>query len=162
MSRTTVRRQPASQRWASLVAVLDELGDLDPDDAYFPIKAAAIAEQLDTALGDPLLLQELADRVRVVAEDTGCRTLLGASDVGSRLAAAATARGTDLSLFTEATPGAPVLVVESLLISGYQVDVTVASAIAAGASKVVVCAVAEAPSEERAEELHVLTAQRLQ
>ena len=61
--------------------------DLDSSDDFFPLRAAAAAEELEIVLADPAALQLAADRVRDTGERLHADSVLGASNVGNRLAA---------------------------------------------------------------------------
>ena len=131
-----------------LNVVVRTIRDLDPSDDFFPLRAAAASEELEIVLTDPAALQLAADHVREAAEKVHADSVLGASQVGNRLAAAAVARGGTLRMFAEATPGGHVLLVDSVLVTGYQLRLAEKLVRRYGATAVSACVLADASGGE--------------
>lgn len=112
------------------------------DDLDWPFRIADLARHLETELGRPDVLVEVADRLVTIAKDYGCEAITGASRVGGELAGAVVARSANgLRLFSADDPADSVLVVDGVLATGAQLVRAVMAAKDAGAKRAVAVAV---------------------
>ena len=111
-------------------------GMLGADDAGWPDRVAALAENLRAELAGGASLRDAGDRIRQVAGEVGMQAVTGASRLGDQLAGAVVAVSNGgLHLATSADTD--VLVVDGLLATGSQIEHAVRRLRAAGAERVV-------------------------
>jgi orotate phosphoribosyltransferase len=113
----------------------------DPND--WPFLVNEVARSLDEQLQSGDSLRAFARRIDAIAQEHACAAIFGASSTGQQLAGAAVAASANgLRLFSHGAPTANVLVVDSLLASGVQILRAAREVKAAGALRVVGCAIA--------------------
>jgi len=91
--------------------------------AEWALVAAKVGEDLENELADPRTLANTSRRIAEVAHKFGCLTLVGASDVGDRLAAATVALAQDGLHLRRPGETDPALIVDGLLASGASLTV---------------------------------------
>ena len=105
------------------------------------LKAAELADQLDSALWDPTNLIEVSTAVAARAAELGCTIIAGASPVGDRIAAAAVALAdTGVSGLTEEAVGQRICVVDGFVSTGWNIRNAVAEIEMQGSKSVVAVA----------------------
>jgi hypothetical protein len=109
---------------ATLAQLVDRLREIEGSDAIdLPFSLAEIAEELERELADPVVLRAVADEIGVAAQELGCSRLVGASDVGERLAGAAVAVGKNgLRPLGPDEHANDVLVVDAVVLTGARLE----------------------------------------
>lgn len=101
------------------------------------MRTATLAEDLESLLADFQWLAEAAHRIAELANRKGCDALVGASELGNRLAGAAIAQAAN-GLRAHDTKSAPrhVLVLDGMYVTGSQIDRAAKLAADSGAGEV--------------------------
>lgn len=127
---------------ASLADLAHAAEELRHDPVANLIEAARIGDQLETLLWNPAELVAVSTAIAEQAEHLGCQHLVGASELGNRLAAAAVAVSNNgLSGPPEALNGTSVCVIDGIVSTGWNVRRTRAELISKGAASVLVIGV---------------------
>ena len=113
---------------ATLAQLEDRLREIEDSDAIdLPFSLAEIGEQLERELADPTLLRAVADEISVAADELGCSRLVGASNVGERLAGAAVAVDKNgLRVLGPDEHAEDVLVIDGMVLTGTRLERTFA------------------------------------
>ena len=97
------------------------------------LAAASLGEALECELSAPEALRSVSRRIAELADELGCDSLMGASAVGERLAAAAVALSSNGLRLQYGGSGQKVLIVDGLLVTGAQLSEAARSVRKAGA-----------------------------
>ncbi len=122
----------------SLADLAHAAEDLRHEEAADLLQAASLGDQLESLLWNPTELVAVSTAIAERAEQLGCKHVVGASDMGGRLAAAAVAVSNNgLTGPPDDFEGKRVCVVDGIVSTGWNIRRARAELIAKGASAVV-------------------------
>jgi hypothetical protein len=132
---------------ARLRALTHEMRQLDIEDPAFLLEAAALGEELEAVLATPDVLRETAVEIAQVARQWECSSVVGASSAGDRLAASVVTVDGALQLLVQSSKPNRVLVVDTVLVTGFNLRSSAELARSLGATFVVGCVVTAAVAQ---------------
>jgi hypothetical protein len=130
------------------IAALASEATAGPDDANWPVLAAALGDHLDEALAEPDVLREVVARLLNVAVAHDVQIVLSASSAGRMIVGAAMANANNgLRVLVDGERATRVVVIDGVLATGVNLSRAVALARGSGAETVVAVAVTSARND---------------
>jgi phosphoribosylpyrophosphate synthetase len=130
------------------IAELASEASAGPDTTDWPVRAAALGEQLEEALAEPNVLREIVMRLLEVAAQHDASAIMSASAAGRLIVGAAVASAdTEIRALVNGTRAERVVVLDGVIATGVNLSRAVEVALGAGAQTVVAVAVTSARHE---------------